>query len=103
MAGRARNAEGARTGRPRPDLASPDRMATRWADRRRRETARIRPARPLELHRHVAPVLQAHRVREADHAAVERHDDRARAEAAAEEADAAHEGAVGDAGRDEED
>src|SRR5213076_2173350 len=57
----------------------------------------------LELHHHVAPVLEAHRVREADQALAQRHDDRAGAVAAAEETHAVHEGAVGDARRDEED
>src|SRR5205809_841174 len=58
---------------------------------------------PLKLHHHVTPVLEPHRVREADQALAQRHADRAGAVAAAEEAHAVHEGAVGHARRDEED
>src|SRR5262249_51826057 len=56
----------------------------------------------LELDGDVRPVLEPHRVGEADQALAQRHDDRAGAEATTEEADAAHERSVGDAGRDEE-
>src|SRR5207247_5671534 len=74
-----------------------------WGDHVADAIPRIRDRPRLELHYHVTPVLEAHRVREADLALAERHADRAGAVAAAEEAHAVHEGAVGDARRDEED
>src|SRR5262249_51866758 len=85
--------------------SSPARAGTTTSSYRRdvRSKARRYLDAPSELDDRVLAVAHVHGVDEADHAPAVRHQHRARADATAEEADAPHEGAVGDAGGGEED